>query len=557
MDAGDPRAGAHAGGGVSPLDPSDSALLETLILSAPVAFAFYDLDLRYRRINQALADTNGLPIEAHVGHRPSEILPAVLGFAIEEVLRRVIDEESVVTDDDFTARSPVDGALRHWQSQWFPARAADGTLVGVAVLVSDVTDRRRAEAALRRNQELSARLLQAADELAVALTVDEVARVMVDIGGNAVGARWTGVALPEGSTLRYRVSGKAESLSAYLPEISTDLPIPTSAAFRTGEPIYLADRPELLAHSPSELVTRFLEHSDEHAWALLPLRSGGRTLGVLRFAFDQPRRLDHDDRTFLEALAGQCAIALERSRLYERERRTASALQESLLPQELPEVPGLELGARFLPGTSEVAVGGDWYDVFPLPDGRVAAVVGDVMGKGVGAAAGMGRVRSALRALALIDPSPAAVVTGLDRIYTATESIDEIATLVYLVVDPATGEVRAGDAGHLPLLLVPAAGEPRLVDIAPEATPLGLPEPREEHLVRLAPGDVLVGFSDGLVERRGASLDDGLEQLLRVAAGVPRGRALGDLVSSLVGGLVPEGAADDVTVLAVRRTGVG
>jgi serine phosphatase RsbU (regulator of sigma subunit) len=421
--------------------------------------------------------------------------------------------------------------------------------------VSDVTDRRRAEAAVRRSQVLSQRLLQAATGLATALTFEQVDQVMAEIGGSAVGAQWSGVALLEGSVLRYR-SASAKSgehrLPAYLPDIPLGIRIPTTEAYREGVPVFLSSREEIRARMPSDVIEGFLRDSFEHSWAVLPLRSGGRTVGVLRFAFDHPRVLAPEDRTFLEALAGQCAIAVERSRLYERERSTASALQESLLPDELPEVEGLDLAARFLPGTGEVAVGGDWYDAFPLPDGRLALVVGDVMGKGVRAAAGMGRVRSALRALALIDPSPAAVLSGLDRIYTATESVDEIATLVYLVVDPRTGEVLAGDAGHLPLLVLPLDGPPVMIDIAAESTPLGLPEEREQHRVVLAPGDILVGFSDGLVERRDRSLDEGFALLLEAAGAAPSRGDLGPLVAGLVATLVPDGAADDATVLAVR-----
>jgi serine phosphatase RsbU (regulator of sigma subunit) len=293
--------------------------------------------------------------------------------------------------------------------------------------------------------------------------------------------------------------------------------------------------------------------SGEHpVSAVLPLVASGDPLGVLRFAFDDGRALESEDRVFLEALAGQCALAVERARLYEREQRTAEALQRNLLPDRLPEVAGLELAARCLPGMDEAEVGGDWYDAFLLPDGRLALVVGDVMGKGVTAAADMGRVRAALRALAFTDPSPAAVLTGLDALFTATEDEEKIVTLIYAVVDPATRTVVVSDAGHPPVLCRPYDGDALLVDAGPETTPLGVPEPRFERRWTLRPGDVVMGFSDGLVETRVRPIGEGMDQLVsyvRNAADRP--------LAALVDGVVEHMAAgqrrqDDVTILALR-----
>ena len=237
-----------------------------------------------------------------------------------------------------------------------------------------------------------------------------------------------------------------------------------------------------------------------------------------------------EDQAFLGALAGQCAIAVERARLFERERSTAVALQRSLLPDRLPDAAGVELAARFLPGSPDADVGGDWYDAFTLPDGRLVLVVGDVMGKGVVAAAGMGRLRAALRALALVNPLPEAVLSGLDRVFTATEDPDQIATLVYLLINPAARRAAVGGAGHLPLVLVRPAGEPELVDAGSGSTPLGWPEPRSAAHLELGPGDLLLGVTDGVVERRGYDLDEGLAELVACVRGAHGG--LDDLVGA-------------------------
>jgi len=324
----------------------------------------------------------------------------------------------------------------------------------------------------------------------------------------------------------------------------------------------LARRP-LLVESPDDLrrqfddeanVDFFLQHSDERAWVGLPLLSSGAPLGALRFSFTRPRKITDEERVFLEALAGQCALALERASLFEREHTTAETLQRSLLPDSLPTVPGVILEARYLPVTRNMEIGGDWYDAFRLPDGKLAVAAGDVMGKGLTAAAGMGRVRNALRALALTDPRPAAVLAGLDRLFIATELEEQVTTVAYLVLDPVTGEGMAGSAGHLPLLLLSADAPPRL-DQAEAGTPLGWASPRQQYAFRLPPGNTAVLYSDGLVENRRRGLDTGLDELVAVAAEAPAeavenpAMLLDYLVERMLTGYEQD---DDVTVLVVH-----
>jgi PAS domain-containing protein len=487
---------------------SDSALLETLVLEAPVAFAFYDTDMRYRRINRMLAEINARPMEEHIGRRPSEILPHPLGQAIEARLAEVLGSARVIADDDITVRSPITGELSHYQSQWFPARAADHAVIGVAVLVSDVTDRHRVEAALRRSNDRTARLLQATSALSGALTIDDVRRVMAELGRSAGFATSTEIAL---------VDARSRSGSLSVPQ--------------------------------KQVVFAVDEQSGGQSVEVALVVAGGLT-GTLRLDL-----LDGvggpEDEAFLRALAGQCAIALERARLYERERSTAVTLQRSLLPDRLPTAPGIELSARFLPGAADADVGGDWYDAFLLPDGRLVLVVGDVMGKGVAAAAGMGRLRSALRALALVNPLPEAVLSGLDRVFTATEEPDQIATLVYLLINPVARRAAVAAAGHLPLVLVRAGCAPELVDAGSGSTPLGWPDRRAQRTLELGPGDLIMGVTDGVVERRGHDLDEGLSELVACVASSEGD--LDDLVSRVAATMLGHTVGrDDATLLAVR-----
>jgi serine phosphatase RsbU (regulator of sigma subunit) len=176
------------------------------------------------------------------------------------------------------------------------------------------------------------------------------------------------------------------------------------------------------------------------------------------------------------------------------------------------------------------------------------------MGKGLTAAAGMGRVRNALRALALTDPRPAAVLTGLDRLFTATELDEQVTTVAYLVFDPASGEGLAGSAGHLPPLLLSGDAPPRL-DWGEAGTPLGWPSPRQQYAFRLPPGNTAVLYSDGLVENRRRGLDAGLDELVAVAGQaepeVARdpGRLVEYLVDRMLTGYEQD---DDVTVLVMH-----
>lgn len=489
------------------LESSDTALLETLVLEAPVAFAFYDTDLRYRRINRLLADVNGLPMADHIGRRPSELLPGGLGEAVEARLREVLTTGQVVADDNFTAPSPSTGELRFYESKWFPGRGASGDVIGVAVLVSDVTDRRRNEDALRRAIERTARLQVATAALAEALTVEDVRRVVAETAASAAGAELAEILLTNG----------------------------------------VGDRPGRAKHD-----ARDGDDEVDPRVALLDLVVSGGRIGYLRLRLPEP--VGVEDASFLGALAGQCAIALERARLYERERSTAVALQRSLLPDRLPDVPGVELAARFRAGSVDADVGGDWYDVFGLPDGRVVLVVGDVMGKGVQAAAGMGRLRSALRALAHANPLPEAVLQGLDRVFSATEGPDQIATLVYLLINPTARRAAVGGAGHLPLVLCRAGREPELVDAGSGSTPLGWPEPRAQRTLELGPGDIIIGLTDGLVERRGFDLDEGLAEVMAVVRAPAESlEVLVERVSTVL--MADTRGRDDATVLAVRFDG--
>jgi PAS domain S-box-containing protein len=288
----------------------------------------------------------------------------------------------------------------------------------------------------------------------------------------------------------------------------------------------------------------------------LPLIAAGRVVGVLAVGFAGRGRLDDGERTTLQALAEPCGVALDRARLYRAEHQIAQTLQRSLLPQGLPEVPRLPIAVRYQPGAVGTSAGGDWYDVVEVDDTHVAVVVGDVVGQGTAAAAVMGQLRTALSGYLLAGHGPGPALDLLDGLVARVPGA-RASTAVCVLVDTVTGDVRWARAGHLPVLLAPAdGGRPFLLtDPAGHGQLLGLahtrPRPRTEGTTTIATGTSLVLYTDGLVERRGESLDEGLDRLVDVAAAC-EDHAPESMASALLGGLAPAGAIDDVAVVVVR-----
>jgi serine phosphatase RsbU (regulator of sigma subunit)/FixJ family two-component response regulator/anti-sigma regulatory factor (Ser/Thr protein kinase) len=286
------------------------------------------------------------------------------------------------------------------------------------------------------------------------------------------------------------------------------------------------------------------------SWVAVPVSArNGRVLGVIAAGDARPRQFTADAQAELEALARQAALALENAVLYERERGIAETLQRSLLPDRLPEIPGVALAARYLPGSTE-AVGGDWYDVFTLPNGQIALVMGDVAGRGVWAASVMGQLRNTLRAYALEGNPPAVIAERLNRLIEP----GAMATLLYLVFDPATWTARYVNLGHPPALVLMPEGGASFLDggSPPLGTMLGVSYREQTAVIR--PGSTIVLYTDGLVEVRGELIDDGLARVRESVAG---GAALD--IESLLDHLLQAGPnrktmADDVALLALRAS---
>jgi PAS domain S-box-containing protein len=315
--------------------------------------------------------------------------------------------------------------------------------------------------------------------------------------------------------------------------------------------IAVTEQPLILADTASEDVVLLQLRESGRAMAGVPLILDEETIGVLLVS-SRERAYERDDLLMLELVADRAARAIRQAELYEAARSTAIELQRSLLPERLPTILGLDVAVRYQPGQDGTEVGGDWYDLFPVSHGRVAIVVGDVVGRGLRAAARMGRVRTALRAYALESDSPLETVQRLDRFVAAEEPL-EFTTLIVVFLDPITGDATACTAGHLAPLIVGAEAT-RLAPIR-SGPPIGVAElgSRSESSLRLEEGETLLAYTDGLVEDRAVGLDAGLRRLREVAVG---SGSAGDLVERVLGGMGARGGgSDDVAIVAVRRLG--
>jgi serine phosphatase RsbU (regulator of sigma subunit)/anti-sigma regulatory factor (Ser/Thr protein kinase) len=284
----------------------------------------------------------------------------------------------------------------------------------------------------------------------------------------------------------------------------------------------------------------------------VPLLVEGRVLGVLHVGSLTPREFTDDDKDLLQLAGDRAALAIEHAQTYEQ-RRIAEALQRTLLPQELASVAGLEVAARYLPAARAAALGGDWYDVFPVGGGLVGMAVGDVVGRGLAAAALMAQLRTALRAYAFDGHPPGQVMDRLNRIL-GWLSPATMTTAAYLVLDPENETVRMVSAGHPPPLVIAPDGSAYYLP-ATGGIALGVSRGARyrEHEAPLPSGSTIVLYTDGVIEVRGETLDAGLDRLRRTAeAGHESVDALCDAV---IERMVADGRpADDVALLAAHLT---
>ncbi|MFJ3776890.1 SpoIIE family protein phosphatase [Streptomyces sp. NPDC090075] len=550
---------------------TDLALCERLINQSPIGLALLDPDLRYLLVNPALERIDGVPAEEHIGRHLRETLPLPDIDTVESALRQVLTTGTPLLDQYHVGRPPSDPEHEHaWSLSFYRLEDPGGRVLGAAISVVDVTERHRAAAEADRARRRLALIADASTRVGTSLEVERTAHELAEIA-TPVLADVVAVDVLD-SALALRRSRRPGNGPELFRALALKAAHPTVALRAADQPGNLAAydgdrlvtlcvhtaRPVLVPHvGPHDLprIARspeagaLLARAGVHSYLAVPLIAHGEVLGALDLKRTRnPLPFDEDDVVLATELAGRAAVAIDNARWFQSVRNTALTLQRSLLPDHPPQHTGLELASRYEPAQATSEVGGDWYDVIPLSQDRTALVVGDVMGNGIDAAATMGRLRTATCAYADLELPPAAVLQHLDRITCDLEHY--IVTCLYAVYDPHTRRCDIANAGHMPPALARPGAAATLLEL-PSAAPLGVGGiPFETTAVDLTAGDLLVLYTDGLVETRRHPIDDRLNVLLGFLD-EPH-RPLEETCDLLLHGLRHPDDHDDVALLVAR-----
>ncbi|GAA3188444.1 MULTISPECIES: ATP-binding SpoIIE family protein phosphatase [Streptomyces] len=458
---------------------------------------------------------------------------------INGVVRLAVAERSLA-ESRLRIVDPDGRVLRTVRSRFRPLRR-DGTFTLLGTL-QEVPDPQPDATAVRTpvtgdwRRSREAFLLDAGRALAEARSTAEVLRV-------AAGLSMPGF-IPDGLAVFGIVGGRLTVIGHHgqpggeerpFTDMTTDTDYPAAEVVRTGRAIYLPTPEAYRARYPTAwpLAARFARTS----WAFLPLVNAGRTIGAWMAGFNHPVAFTPDERAVLTTVARMLAQALARAGAQESQHELAVGLQRTMMPTVRPDIPGMTVAARYVPTGGGLEVGGDWYDMIPLPSGRTALVIGDVQGHDVRAAGLMGQLRIALRAYAAEGHHPDGVLSRASRFLCGindTEgagSVDpRFATCLYIEVDPATGLLDIARAGH-PEPAIRTADGTMLVRATAGGLPLGITPDADYPTTRLVlePGETMLVCTDGLIETGGHDLETGWARLRGVVESHPDGVADGGL----------------------------
>ncbi|WP_329539440.1 SpoIIE family protein phosphatase [Streptomyces sp. NBC_01220] len=450
-----------------------------------------------------------------------------------------------------------DGTLQWTHTQGFVQRDATGRPRRIIGIVRDATQE-LADATARHELDEERRrrtsLVEATTAaLAHARTVKDVIDVLKNSQGLAhLGATSLVMGLIEAGRIHLVADGPEGAFVPGTRYTRTDDQYPMSEVVRTLGPRFIESAEDFADSYP--VLWPHISHLGITSAAYLPLIAQARPIGALGLLYSDKDGFTGDERNLLVALGSSIAQSLQRAMLYEQEHDLAEGLQQAMLPRRIPDVPGAQIAVRYRSARLGRDIGGDWYDVIPLPGGRVGTVIGDVQGHDTHAAAVMGQLRIVLRAYAAEGHSPATVMARAS-VFLHELDTDRFATCTYAEADLTTGVVQVVRAGHVDPLVRDADGSCRKV-LVEGGLPLGLSAEfgRLEYpvsTVELDPGQTMVLFTDGLVELPGADLDEGMQLLTAMIRNGPED--LQRLADRLCESVDERGGEDDVAVLLLRR----
>lgn len=518
---------------------SRQKLIEDLAANTPDPIFIKSVDGTYLFANDA-ATRLFAPVDGEelIGRADAEVLPAATATAL-----RAHDLEVIAADRSMESEEVI--PTNEGRERWFlttrsPHRDSSGHVIGVFAVARDITER-------RMDEERRAAVAELAYAVGSRTTVDEVADAAASTIRRALGADVVRIAVRSGERqLEVLAADGAGLLSDYDRYVPAEAAHALATAARERVVVTVSDRGEWLDRFPEAGPMILAE--DLQATICQPFLAALQE-GAISVAYRSPHRFEEHERRTVADLVAVLGEALARAHSTELERDTVATLQHALLPVDtFPDTP-MDIAVRYSPAMRGLELGGDWYDLFALGGGRVGVVCGDVVGRGAAAAAVMGQLRAALRAISMSVDDPAEVLRELDR-FTATTDGGFCTTVVYGVLDPTGMTFTFSSAGHLPPLLSEPDRDSRLLDDV-RGLPLGV-DPngavRPRTTVPLSRGATLVLFTDGLVERRDRPIDVGLNRLAELVD-AERGLPIEAFADALLAGTSDDGAEDDDTAL--------
>jgi PAS domain S-box-containing protein len=544
------------------------AALDALFRGLPVGLMIFDTDLRFARVNDALLAMDGGTSDDRCGRTVREVHPD-LASGVDRSLRHVLETGQPI----FGER--VEGELRHhpgrarvWRMSYVPIDTSDGARCGVGAIAEDITEQEVSEHAARRERERLELLSTVTAGVNAALDPGAKLQALADAVVPGIADICAVFLLPTARangcddglevTAEPAAFAATYGLGAARPEPGVSIRFPgddpVARAARRRTPALQRLDARTSPTSTHALRPRAWPAGERpHTMVGVPVIAGGEVVAVVLFvACGERPAYNGDDLRTMDQISARANVAVEHGLRFHQSQEIALTLQRSMLPcADVTSVDGLEVAARYIPATGHTEVGGDWYDIIRPRSGGVGMVMGDVMGRGVHAAAVMGQIRTAARAYAKLGLTPGELLRALDELMVDVGEA-EFATCIYAVLDPATCQLRFASAGHLPPLVTRAGGETSSLE-ADQGPPLGAGVGGyQEHMWSLPEEAILALYTDGLVESPGYDLDDGISALAGVLSG--DGTSLDRLCDQAIESMARvAGGDDDTALLLVRR----